>query len=77
VGFSGHLKIADGTKIQAQSGIASSIKKEGTALFGSPAIPYNQFIKSYAVFKKLPDLYKKIYQLEQKLEEQKDRSSNK
>lgn len=77
VGFSGHLKIADGTKIQAQSGIASSIKKEGTALFGSPAIPYNQFIKSYAVFKKLPDLYKKIHQLEQKLEEQKDKSSTK
>ncbi|MEM8523008.1 MAG: UDP-3-O-(3-hydroxymyristoyl)glucosamine N-acyltransferase [Bacteroidota bacterium] len=69
VGFSGHLKIADGTKIQAQSGIASSIKTENTAVFGSPAIPYSNYIKSYAVFKQLPQLYKTIHQLEKKVEE--------
>src|SRR5690606_32917938 len=54
VGFAGHLKIADGTKIQAQSGISASVETPGTAIFGSPAIPYNEYIKSYAVFKKLP-----------------------
>ncbi|MEN0048779.1 MAG: UDP-3-O-(3-hydroxymyristoyl)glucosamine N-acyltransferase [Bacteroidota bacterium] len=73
VGFSGHLKIADGTKIQAQSGIASSIKTENTAVFGSPAIPYNNYIKSYAVFKRLPQLYKTIHQLEQKVKELEDK----
>lgn len=64
VGFAGHLKIADGTKIQAQSGISASVETPGTAIFGSPAIPYNEYIKSYAVFKKLPELYKKIARLE-------------
>ncbi|MEM1327257.1 MAG: UDP-3-O-(3-hydroxymyristoyl)glucosamine N-acyltransferase [Bacteroidota bacterium] len=67
VGFVGHLTIADDTKIQAQSGIASSVKKEGTALFGYPAIEYSKYIKSYAVFKMLPQLYKKIHALEKLL----------
>ncbi len=31
VGFSGHIRVADKTMIQAQSGIPSSIKEEGTA----------------------------------------------
>jgi len=69
VGFSGHLKIADGTKIQAQSGIASSIKEENTAVFGSPAIAYSNYIKSYAVFKQLPKLYKTVHLLEQRIKE--------
>jgi UDP-3-O-[3-hydroxymyristoyl] glucosamine N-acyltransferase len=70
VGFVGHLEIADGTKIQAQSGIASSIKEPNQALFGYPAIPYRDFIRSHAVFKKLPELYKKITALERQLQEQ-------
>ncbi len=69
VGFSGHLKIADGTMIQAQSGIAANVQQENTALFGSPAIGYKDYIRSYAVFKKLPDLYKQINRLEQKIKE--------
>ncbi len=68
VGFAGHIKIADGTKIQAQSGIARSIETPNTAVFGSPAIPYTDFIKSYSVFQKLPDLYRKLTQLERKIE---------
>ncbi|HMQ50011.1 MAG TPA: UDP-3-O-(3-hydroxymyristoyl)glucosamine N-acyltransferase [Saprospiraceae bacterium] len=64
VGFSGHLSIADGTQIQAQSGIAASIEQPNQAFFGSPAIGYTDYIKAYAVFKKLPDLYKTIHQLE-------------
>lgn len=69
VGFVGHVTIADGTQIQAQSGISSSVKTPGTALFGSPAIAYPDYIRSYAVFKKLPELYKRIHQLEKLLEE--------
>lgn len=73
VGFAGHLEIADGTKIQAQSGLASSVKEKGQALFGSPAIPYNDYIKSYAVFKKLPALYRKLGALEKELKELKEK----
>jgi len=67
VGFAGHLSIADGTQIQAQSGIASNVKEANTALFGYPAFAYNDFLKSHAIFKKLPELYKKLLKLEQQI----------
>ena len=67
VGFVGHVSIADGTQIQAQSGIAGAIDEPNQAWFGSPAIPYRDYIRSYAVFKKLPDLYRQIHKLEQEI----------
>ncbi|HMO40020.1 MAG TPA: UDP-3-O-(3-hydroxymyristoyl)glucosamine N-acyltransferase [Saprospiraceae bacterium] len=67
VGFAGHINIADGTQIQAQSGIASHVTEPNTALFGSPAIPYNSYVRAYAVFKKLPELYKTIAKIERKI----------
>jgi UDP-3-O-[3-hydroxymyristoyl] glucosamine N-acyltransferase len=69
VGFAGHLSIADGTQIQAQSGLGSSVKEPNTALFGSPAIGYKDFIRSHVVFKQLPHLQKKVLELEKKLKE--------
>jgi len=68
-GISGHITIADGTRVQAQSGIASSVKEPNQALFGAPAIDYNDFIRAYVVFKNLPDLQKKVRELEKKLKE--------
>ena len=62
-GFVGHIEVADGTQVQAQSGVASSVKQPGTALYGSPALPYNDYLRSYSVFKKLPELYKKINEM--------------
>ncbi|MEL6658149.1 MAG: UDP-3-O-(3-hydroxymyristoyl)glucosamine N-acyltransferase [Bacteroidota bacterium] len=67
VGFVGHVNIADGTQIQAQSGIAGAIEEPNQAWFGSPAIPYRDYIRSYSVFKKLPDLYRQIHRLEQEI----------
>lgn len=64
VGIVGHITIADGTQIQAQSGIAQPVKTPGTYLFGTPAIGYKDFIRSFAIFKKLPDLYRRLNQLE-------------
>lgn len=65
-GFVGHIHVADGVMVQAQSGVAGSIKKPGTAVYGSPAIAYADYLRAYAVFKKLPDLYRKINQLEKR-----------
>ena len=50
-GFAGHITVADGTKCSAQSGIQSSVKQEGSTLMGSPAIPYFNYMRSYAIFK--------------------------
>ena len=52
VGVAGHITIADNTTVGAQSGIVGSIKEPGKQYFGSPALPYMEFMRSYAVFKK-------------------------
>lgn len=64
VGIAGHTSIADQTEVQAQSGIPSSVKTPGTRLFGSPAIGYRDFIRSFIIFKKLPEVYRRLMQLE-------------
>ena len=68
-GISGHITIADGTRVQAQSGIASTVKEPNQALFGAPAIDYNDYVRAYVVFKNLPDLQKKIREIEKKLKD--------
>ena len=63
VGIIGHIQIADGTKIQAQSGIASPIKEKNKMWYGSPALPYTNYLRSYAVFKNLNALQDQIRSL--------------
>lgn len=65
-GIVGHLKLEDGTKIQAQSGVTKNTKQD-SAWYGSPAIAYNNYVKSYAIFRKLPDVMKRLGDLEEKL----------
>jgi len=66
VGLGGHLTIADKTSFGAQTGIGKSIKKPGQVFQGSPGIPLKDYYKAYAVFKNLPDLSKRIAELEEK-----------
>ena len=68
VGISGHLKIADGTKIGAQAGIPGDVKEENLVLLGSPAIGYKDFFRSSIIFRKLPELKRKIDDLEKEVE---------
>ena len=66
-GIVGHISIADGTRIQAQSGMTKNVSKEGTKWYGSPAIDYNNYLKSFAIYKNLPDLQSRINELEKLL----------
>ena len=68
VGIVGHVKIADGTMVQAQSGINKTIKQEDTKLYGTPALGYQNYLRSYANFKKLPDLVRQIQALEKEIQ---------
>ena len=52
VGIAGHITIADNTSFGAQSGVLGSVKQEGQAFLGTPAIPYRDYLKCYAIFKK-------------------------
>lgn len=64
VGLGGHINIADKTSFGAQSGHNKTVKKEGQVLMGSPAIPLRDFYKAYAIYKNLPDLLKRIAEME-------------
>jgi UDP-3-O-[3-hydroxymyristoyl] glucosamine N-acyltransferase len=66
VGIVGHIKIADKTIIGAQAGIGKNTIS-GKTYLGSPGYEIGDYMKSYVVFKKLPDLMKRIQELEQKL----------
>ena len=76
VGFVGHIKVANGTRIQAQSGIAGPVEQENSKLFGSPAIEYNNYLRSYAIFKKLPELYRHINKLAQRMKQLENRDDH-
>ncbi|KEO74717.1 UDP-3-O-(3-hydroxymyristoyl)glucosamine N-acyltransferase [Anditalea andensis] len=66
-GLIGHLKIADRTTIGANTGISKSIIEEGTTVHGYMGFKIKDFLKSYAIFKKLPELQNKMIDLEKKL----------
>jgi UDP-3-O-[3-hydroxymyristoyl] glucosamine N-acyltransferase len=71
VGLAGHLVIADNVKIQAQSGIGKSIKKDGDVVQGTPAFGIMSYNKSYIHFKNLPKIVARLNELEKKLSEEK------
>jgi UDP-3-O-[3-hydroxymyristoyl] glucosamine N-acyltransferase len=68
VGVAGHLTIGDGVVATAQSGIPSSIES-GRIVSGYPAIDNRAWLKSSAVFAKLPDLQRRVRELEARLAE--------
>lgn len=63
-GIVGHLTIADGARINAQSGVSKSIKTPNTAVTGSPAHDYTSALRSQAISRNLPDMEKRIKELE-------------
>lgn len=63
-GIVGHIHIADGSKINGQSGVSKSIKIPGTAVTGSPAFDYTSALRSQALMRNLPQLEKRIQELE-------------
>jgi UDP-3-O-[3-hydroxymyristoyl] glucosamine N-acyltransferase len=68
VGVSGHITIGTGTIATAQSGIPNSVDP-GSFISGYPAIDNRDWLKSSAVFRKLPELRKTIADLERRLAE--------
>lgn len=72
VGVAGHITIADGFKAAAQSGIANNQKTEGMAVLGTPAFEFRQASRSAAAYKNLPDLVRRVNQMEKELKELKE-----
>lgn len=68
VGIAGHVEIASGVMIQAKSGVNSNVTEPNAKLYGYPAMEYLSYLKSYAYFKKLPEIVNKMRELEKELD---------
>jgi len=67
-GIVGHIQLGDGAKVNAQSGVSKSIDA-GKAVTGSPAYDYTSALRSQAVTRKLPELEKRVKDLESLLKQ--------
>lgn len=72
VGLAGHITIGDKTFLGAQSGVPGNIKGNET-LIGTPPMEPKAYFKSQAIFRKLPDLYKQINEMQRQLDELKNK----
>ncbi len=63
VGIIGHLTLGDNIQIGAKSGIIKNLKSN-KSMYGNPAMEKGDFLKSYVIFKKLPEIQEKIKKIE-------------
>lgn len=65
VGVAGHITVGDGAQIAAQSGIKESVK-DGSRLFGTPAMDFKSYCRQAVFVRDLPELYKRVKEIEKK-----------
>jgi UDP-3-O-[3-hydroxymyristoyl] glucosamine N-acyltransferase len=68
VGLAGHLELGDGVRVGAKSGINHSIPA-GQTVSGIPARPQKEWLQTMGVLPKLPELYRRLKRLEEKVNE--------
>ena len=68
VGLAGHIHVADHVVFGAQAGVISDVK-EVTTLLGAPAINAKNFMRSSAIFNRLPDIYRSLGQMQREIEQ--------
>lgn len=66
VGIAGHLNLGKGTQVGAQAGINFNTEPN-KQWHGSPAQPLKEWMRSTVIFKKLPEVDKRIRELEAKI----------
>lgn len=66
-GLVGHITLADGTKINAQSGVSKSVVKPDSKLTGSPAFDYQKALRAQVVFRELPSIKERLTEVEKKI----------
>jgi UDP-3-O-[3-hydroxymyristoyl] glucosamine N-acyltransferase len=71
VGITGHIEISDGVKIGAQSGVTKGFPP-GATIFGYPARPIMETKRIEACLVRLPELLKRVAELEQALKRAKE-----
>lgn len=71
VGFAGHIETADKVMFGAQAGVGKNIKKVGSVWQGTPIQELKDFQRSTVVFRRLPELQKRVEWLEEQLTQSK------
>jgi UDP-3-O-[3-hydroxymyristoyl] glucosamine N-acyltransferase len=66
VGVAGHLRIGDLAKVGAQAGVMADIP-DGETVMGTPSLQAREFMKSHAVFSRLPELHRELRDLKRRL----------
>ncbi len=67
VGLVGHIEVGDHAMVGAQSGVSKGLEG-GQAYFGSPARPIKEAARIDAALRYLPDLIRRVTQLERRLD---------
>lgn len=67
VGVIGHIRLGDGVIATGQTGISGDLAP-GAVVSGSPAIRNRDWLKASAVFARLPELQRRLRQLETEIE---------
>ena len=65
-GVAGHLELGDGVQVGAKSGVNHSLPP-GQKVFGSPARPQREALQIHAHLSKLPEIYQRLKQVEEKI----------
>ncbi|MCQ2220505.1 MAG: UDP-3-O-(3-hydroxymyristoyl)glucosamine N-acyltransferase [Prevotella sp.] len=68
VGLAGHITIGNKVFLGAQSGVPGSIK-DGQQLIGTPPMEQRAYFKSHAIFRRLPDMYKQMNDMQKTIDE--------
>ena len=70
-GLAGHLHVGDGSKMGAQSGLNHDLSPN-SYVRGTPAQPFVKAQKTEVLSRRLPELYKRVEQLEKQLSSNQD-----
>lgn len=65
-GIIGHIEIGDRAQVGAQAGVTKSVEP-GTAVSGYPARPHDQSLRLQAAVTRLPDLVRRVRELEEEI----------
>jgi UDP-3-O-[3-hydroxymyristoyl] glucosamine N-acyltransferase len=67
VGVVGHVEIGDNAMVGAQAGVTHDLPGN-QGYVGSPALPHREFLRAVTVFPQLPEMRKRLLDLEKRLQ---------
>ena len=68
VGIADHKRIADGVMVVGKSGVTNNL--EPGVYSGTPAIPHKEWLRAQSIYAKLPDILRRLQELERKVKKE-------